>query len=78
MYIYLIAKHCKNGANIKFRCIYAPNKRTAIAIYRNLMHEPEVELYCERATTSGMLLARRDYPWRIRNSLQLIPPLEEK
>lgn len=72
MNIFLVSKIAKNGSPTVSRYIYAKDSQEAEDIYRRELGTPtSTAIVINTITTSGVLLANRDTPTRIRNSVKI-------
>ena len=76
MNIFLVSKIAKNGSPTVSRYIYAKNSEEATSIYREELGIPsEIAIVTNTIFTSGMLLANRDTPTRVRNGIHIFSSL---
>lgn len=72
MHIFLVSKIAKNSTSVNSRYIYANDSDEAEEIYRSLMHfDKECTLSISTIGYSGMLLANRDAPDRLKSSVKI-------
>ena len=72
MHIFLVSRIAKNGSSVISRYIYANDSQEAEEIYRKQMNiASECALSISTINSSGMLLANRDTPDKLRNRVKI-------